>query len=939
MATSAKGKGKKSAKRAPARETKAVQGAKKQMWAVILFASGILLGALTFIQGDKLWKGIHNLLFGMLGLSTYFLAPLLIYVAVIAAMDRPLSSIKAKLWQVLLLIAVVSGAFQIFGPGRPAQANFVDNVVYLYKQGASPQGGGLIGALIALPLLSLFEKTGASIIIVLLIFVFVMVITGSTLIGLVRAARRPVEGLEEAYAERVVERQERKVEQPVKPVKKRGRKAAPAPEPPPPVNLPASGQPERFAAFDVDISGDTMVEMSSQSELGESPVEIITSQELRREQPEAAPVTEAPPAHPLEDDILKAEQQEISQIVDRFMAPPVAEETPPWEELPPEPVTAPLFDVVAPVEQSYPVSGPETGMALEHEPMQETMPVLAREPAPEMVPVLDTEPEPEVEKAIVFPTVTPPAPPPPQYQFPPLTLLKMGMGPSSGDVSEELKNNAQTLVDTLKSFGVQTRIIDICRGPAVTRYELQPSAGVKISKITGLADDIALNLASAGIRIEAPIPNKAAVGIEVPNKNVSMVTIRELIEAPEFQSDQGSLTVAMGRDIAGNITLADIGRMPHVLIAGATGSGKSVCINSIIMSLLYKYSPEEVKLLMVDPKVVELGVYNGIPHLLVPVVTDPKKAAGALGWAVAEMMERYKTFAANGVKDLAGYNRLAQTREELPSMPKIVIIIDELADLMMAAPNEVEDSICRLAQMARAAGMHLVIATQRPSVDVITGVIKANIPSRVAFAVSSQVDSRTILDMGGAEKLLGRGDMLFYPVGLSKPMRVQGCFVTENEVESVVSFIKDSANATYDDNIMEDIDRLSVVGKGKGKGGAANDGGGFEEEDEMLPLAIECVVEAGQASTSQLQRRLKLGYARAARIIDQLEEKGIVGPFEGSKPRQVMISKERWMEMKLSGAEESVLKANTTPGEPDPVIPPEKGGVKPRPDEFEFADL
>jgi len=349
-----------------------------------------------------------------------------------------------------------------------------------------------------------------------------------------------------------------------------------------------------------------------------------------------------------------------------------------------------------------------------------------------------------------------------------------------------------------------------------------------------------------------------------------------------------------------------------VLIAGSTGSGKSVCINSIIMSLLYKYSPDEVKLLMVDPKVVELGIYNGIPHLLVPVVTEPKKAAGALGWAVSEMMNRYKTFAAHAVKDLAGYNRLACDSEDLTPMPKIVIIIDELADLMMAAPNEVEDSICRLAQMARAAGMHLVIATQRPSVDVITGIIKANIPSRVAFAVSSQVDSRTILDMGGAEKLLGRGDMLFYPVGVSKPMRVQGCFVTESEVEAVVDFIKQSALAAYDEDIMEGIDRHAVISKG-GKGDPRDDGDG-NEDDDMLPQAIECVVEAGQASTSQLQRRLKLGYARAARIIDQLEQKGIVGPFEGSKPRQVLISKEQWMERKLSGMEDTMLTQSAESG-------------------------
>ena len=434
---------------------------------------------------------------------------------------------------------------------------------------------------------------------------------------------------------------------------------------------------------------------------------------------------------------------------------------------------------------------------------------------------------------------------------------------------------------------------------AVTRYELQPSAGVKISKITNLADDIALNLATSGVRIEAPIPNKAAVGIEVPNRQTSVVPIRDIIDSQAFREAKSKVTMCLGKDIGGSVCVADISKMPHMLIAGATGSGKSVCINSIIMSILFKASPEEVRLLMVDPKVVELGVYNGIPHLLVPVVTDPRKAAGALNWAVSEMLGRYKLFADNSVRDINGYNRLAEERPErnLAKMPQIVIIIDELADLMIAAQNEVEDAICRLAQMARAAGMHLVIATQRPSVDVITGVIKANIPSRIAFAVSSQVDSRTILDSGGAEKLLGKGDMLFFPVGAAKPIRIQGCFVSDKEVEKVVAFIKGSQTAEYDDQILEEIERQAeATGKSAGSGSG---GGGFDADDEMLPAAIECVVETGQASTSLLQRKLKLGYARAARIIDEMESRGIVGPFEGSKPRQVLISRQQWIEMKM----------------------------------------
>ncbi len=485
------------------------------------------------------------------------------------------------------------------------------------------------------------------------------------------------------------------------------------------------------------------------------------------------------------------------------------------------------------------------------------------------------------------------------YKFPPVSLLNPPASTNAEKVGDELKANAERLVNTLKSFGVDTRIINISRGPSVTRYELQPSAGVKISKITNLADDIALNLAAAAVRIEAPIPNKSAVGIEIPNKVNSIVSARELIDSPAFLSAKSKLSVALGRDIAGNAAIADLAKMPHTLIAGSTGSGKSVCINSIIISLLYKASPDEVKLLMIDPKVVELGVYNGIPHLLVPVVTDPRKAAGALGWAVTEMLKRYKIFADNSARDLTSYNKLCKTREDLKPMPQIVIIIDELADLMMAAPNEVEDSICRLAQMARAAGMHLVIATQRPSVDVITGIIKANIPSRIAFAVSSQVDSRTILDMGGAEKLMGKGDMLYFPMGMSKPLRVQGCFVSDEEISAVVSFIKNQGETVeYDEEVITEIEKQAIADK-KNKSG--DDGGGFSDNDEKFAEAVEVVVEAGVASTSLLQRKLKLGYARAARIVDELEEKGIVGPFEGAKPRKVLITRQQWLEMQNNG--------------------------------------
>ncbi len=480
------------------------------------------------------------------------------------------------------------------------------------------------------------------------------------------------------------------------------------------------------------------------------------------------------------------------------------------------------------------------------------------------------------------------------YKYPPLSLLKEPSFENASVLSAELDSTATRLVEVLRSFGVETKVINISKGPTVTRYELQPSVGVKISKITGLADDIALNLAAAGVRIEAPIPNKAAVGIEVPNKKSGTVTVREILESVEFKNSKSKLTVAMGRDIAGNPVVTDIAKMPHGLIAGATGSGKSVCINSIIMSILFKSSPDEVKLLMIDPKVVELGVYNGIPHLLVPVVTDPRKASGALGWAVTEMERRYHLFANNNVRDISGYNRLCELDCDLQKLPQIVIIIDELADLMITAPGEVEDSINRIAAKARAAGMHLLIATQRPSVDVVTGVIKANIPTRIAFSVSSQTDSRTILDMGGAGNLLGRRDMLFNPISASKPSRIQGCFVSDEEVEAVVDYIKNNGKSNYSDEIQTEIDRLAVQDK-KSKSSDAGDVAS-DEEDTMLNDAIRVVVELGQASTSLLQRKLKLGYSRAARIIDQMEERGVIGPYEGGKPRQILITKEELME-------------------------------------------
>ncbi len=493
------------------------------------------------------------------------------------------------------------------------------------------------------------------------------------------------------------------------------------------------------------------------------------------------------------------------------------------------------------------------------------------------------------------------------YTIPPVSLLNTAKHASTKDISGELKSNAQRLIETLHSFNVDATITDISRGPTVTRYELKPAAGIRISKITNLADDIALNLAATHVRIEAPIPGKAAVGIEVPNAVKNMVSMRELIDTPEFSQQRSKLSAGLGKDIAGNCVYCDISKMPHLLIAGTTGSGKSVCMNSIIVSILYRARPDEVKFLMIDPKQVEFSKYAGIPHLLVPVVTDARKASGALGWAVSEMLQRYNKFSETGVRDIDGYNKYVSKHEDMEPMPKICIFIDELADLMMAAPKEVEDSICRLAQMARAAGMHLVIATQRPSVDVITGLIKANISSRIALTVSSQVDSRTILDASGAEKLLGKGDMLYNPIGASKPIRVQGCFITDEEVESLCDFVKNQGESEYDEDIQKEIEAKAVQDK-------KSPFEGEEEEENYDPLfekAAEIVMETGTASTSFLQRKLSVGYARGAKIIDQLQEYGVIGPSEGSKPRQVLMNKQMWLEKRAYDSGKQFTAENT----------------------------
>lgn len=801
-------------KRAPAKKN-----TDKQFWSVILFAIGILTLLLVMIRGESAWHAIHTFLLGLFGISAFIVPVILIYAAIMIALEKSGKAVVGKVIQGAMLILLCSGIMQIIFVGSVEGSGFFNKLGNLYLEGQQLRGGGLFSAVLGWSLLAIFHRTGATIIIILLTFVMLMLLTNISLMQFFGIFYKPLRHAGSAV------KQARQEDFLLFKDANGKTSAAKKGKQPPNADIPQSGKNPKFSNIDIPI-----------------PTESCVMATTPHEQAAIAPVVEPLPIHPvispkitkdkLEEKV-KTASADLEELIKK--AVDTAETTPPTHI----------------VEQSG-----QTRLYEQNDEM----------------------------------TV---------YKYPPFSLL---IQPKTTVVSEdaglELKQNADTLVDTLKSFGVQTRIVDIHRGPTVTRYELQPSAGVKISRITGLADDIALNLAAAGVRIEAPIPGKAAVGIEIPNKNVDIVTIRELIETVEFDKAASKVSFALGRDIAGNVVIADIGKMPHVLIAGATGSGKSVCINSIIMSLLFKSSPDEVRILMIDPKVVELGVYNGIPHLLIPVVTDPRKAAGALSWAVTEMLKRYKIFADNNVRDLKGFNEFAKTADGIDPLPQIVIIIDELADLMMAAPNEVEDSICRLAQMARAAGMHLVIATQRPSVDIITGVIKANIPSRIAFAVSSQIDSRTILDGAGAEKLLGRGDMLFYPSGMPKPLRVQGCFVTDKEVEAVVSYIKNETKADYDDKILDEIEKNAPVLKGD-KGDKNSEGGSVDSTDEMVEKAIDCVMEVGQASTSYLQRRLKLGYARAARIIDELEEMGIVGPFDGAKPRPVLMTKEQWTERKL----------------------------------------
>ena len=813
--------------------SRAAEQSHRQMRAVVLFFLALLLLLFAIIPGEKAWNAVHNVLLGIFGICAFIWPVLMGYVAVEGALDRPGARIGSRVVFSTVVILLLGGTLDVFTHFNEA---FGAHLIESFQKGSLPAGGGLIGGLVGWPFRYCFDFTGAAIILIILLIVFVMLLTGTTIIQLLHALAKPARTIRESIVETSEGAYERRRLQ----------------------------EEQRLRSLDAILEQNSP-DRAEPEEESEPPREDLESKKKRLLRSYATRNGE-----PIQEEILPEPEEEEREPEN------TTDETDPPE----------IDEIIKRLQTREQAASPQAS-----EPSAPPTEAEPERPAPAAeAPKADNTPIP-----MEISTLSPPEAEKIPYRHPPVSLLDVAKDGSKGEVkADELKANGALLVDTLRSFGVETRIVDISRGPSVTRYELQPSAGVKISKITNLADDIALNLATQGVRIEAPIPNKAAVGIEVPNRQVDVVHIREVIDTPKFRDAKSPLTVALGKDIAGDVALADLSKMPHLLIAGSTGSGKSVCINSMLVSLLYKSDPEDVRLLMVDPKVVELGVYNGIPHLLVPVVTDPRKAAGALGWAVTEMMERYKLFGECNVRKLEEYNRFAEKHEGYEKRPRIVIVIDELADLMMVAPNEVEDSICRLAQLARAAGMHLVIATQRPSVDVITGVIKTNIPSRIAFAVANQFDSRTILDSGGAEKLLGRGDMLYSPMGASKPTRIQGCFVTDREIEAILAFVKEQSDTEYSDQVMEGIEQHLVPEKGAKKGRAADDA--ETDGDEMLPQATEAVVEAGFASVTLLQKKLKLGYARASRIMDELEENGIVGPFEGSKPRKVLITKQQWME-------------------------------------------
>lgn len=849
--------------------------------AILYAAAAVVFAMLIFIKGENVWTSIRSFFFGVFGFCIFLVPIVLAYLCVVTEKEQMVAHYKAKVILCVLVI-MFAGALVYVATGSPFdQQGFFACLGNLYKQTADTAhymtfGCGLFGGILGYPLVSLLGDVPALCICLVVCIVFIFIVANLSIKDITAAASSKMNHVREAGEQRArVRRQRREAQQ---------------------------KEYSNDKDYSIDIGLDSAVPVRVDGI--DIPLDEPKNKKKRKKATAQKGIDVDIADLSDENAVDKELSQDLLNIISRANKP-LGEES--------DSTVGDIAENISIEKRSNHVSSG----AKQADP--ETVPVTAKKSK-------NTENDEMSEFENIGYNIDSEQTSEKQYHYPPVQLLQLKNNNNDKNAMEEMQNNAKKLIDTLNSFGVNASIVNICRGPSVTRYELQPAPGVKISKITNLSDDIALNLAANGVRIEAPIPGKAAVGIEVPNKVVSMVTMRELIDSDKFRSSKSNLTTVLGRDISGEIVVADLAKMPHLLIAGTTGSGKSVCVNSILMSILYKATPDEVKLLLIDPKMVEFSKYKGIPHLLVPVVSDAKKAAGALAWAVSEMLQRYKIFSEYDCKDIDSYNTLIEKNLDYISknppvpdeegelqqpvlevnglpvakekMSRVVIAIDELADLMMAAPSEVEDSICRLAQMARAAGMHLILATQRPTVNVITGLIKANVPSRISLKVSSNTDSRTILDAGGGEKLIGKGDMLFSPVGAPKPVRVQGCYASDEEIEGVTHYIKKSYSAQYNAEIEEKIKRIAAeeiaAGKKSGEQGGSDDEG--LDVDSKMDEAIRCVIDAGQASTSLLQRRLKVGYARAGRMIDDMEQMGIVGPHQGSKPRDVLITLNDWLE-------------------------------------------
>lgn len=862
-------------------------GLSPRVRAILYAAVAAVFVCIIFIKGSNVWTMIRSFFFGVLGFGIFLVPVTLFYLCVMTEKEKQVARYKLKLFLCVVIILFIGALIYAGSGAKYSDMNFFACLGNLFKDASDTTnymtfGCGIIGGLLGYPLVVLFGSTAALFTSFVATAALILIVANISIKDMTAAASRTAVHIREAGEERARVRRERREENRERKLAERGN-----------IDIALDGEPRKRSGSFIDIPLDDKKSKTKKSkpEVNGIDTDIADSKE--------------------ENAADKDLSQDLINIINRASKPmgKSADNT----------VSA-IAEDISNEKSASKAEQTEVKPDAETENIVKKALLKSKKDDSEEA---DDEIAEQLDRAVRSDNSQKEEK---KYQFPPIQLLKPKLNSDDSDAMEEMQNNAKKLIDTLTSFGVKASIVNICRGPSVTRYELQPAPGVKISKITNLSDDIALSLAANGVRIEAPIPGKAAVGIEVPNKVVSMVTMRELIDSDKFRNSKSKLTTVLGRDISGEIVVTDLAKMPHLLIAGTTGSGKSVCVNSILMSILYKATPDEVKLLLIDPKMVEFSKYKGIPHLLIPVVSDAKKAAGALAWAVNEMLQRYKIFSEYDCKDIDSYNSLIEknmnymeknppvVNEEgeevqpvlevngLPvakeKMSRVVIAIDELADLMMAAPSEVEDSICRLAQMARAAGMHLILATQRPTVNVITGLIKANVPSRISLKVSSNTDSRTILDTGGGEKLIGRGDMLFSPVGAPKPIRVQGCYASDEEIEGVTHYIKKAYSAQYNSEIEEKIKRIAAEEIAQGKKSGDSDSSSDEglDIDSKMEEAIKCVIDAGQASTSLLQRRLKVGYARAGRMIDDMEQMGVVGPHQGSKPRDVLMTYNEWLE-------------------------------------------